>query len=175
MRKGISDISRQTAAKVKELFAAGNRKSTIAREIGISRSSVTRIVGITRHKVHPFCAKRAVALYVRHKMQQNQIASLLGVSTAFVCNSLRGIPKRPRPKKAVVIVEGKVTKVLKRKTGPKPKIVEEKPEPKIFKMRPAIKEGTRPVLIKPGLVVHAPVSEPVESVRARYLSKLASK
>ena len=61
------------------------------------------------------------------------------------------------------------------KPGPKPKPKEAETELPVLSTKPAIKVGRRPVTIKPGFVVYALVSEPEESVRARYLEKLNSR
>lgn len=178
----------KTADKIKQLYAHGMRKVDIAHELGIAKSTVSKHTPRQNKMMTDADVVAMKRMYALEKMSIPAIAEKMGVCKATVSNHLTGIEKRERvrkPRAKTGNKPGRPRKVtIEAPTPPKPakprgrprktvaaKVVKMDKRQEVLPTRPAIKEGTRPVLVKPGLIVHARLSVPEEVVRAKYLGR----
>lgn len=170
--------------KIKSLYAEGMRKTDIARELGIAKSTVSKHTPKQNKMLTDAEVLSMKRMYALDKMSVPAIAEKMGCCKATVSNYLAGIEKRVRVRKPRATPEKKPrkarkvtakapvpTKPAKPRGRPKKAVRKEVKQVDVLPTKPAIKEGTRPVLVKPGLIVHARLSIPEEVVRMKYLGR----
>lgn len=174
--------------KIKQLYSQGMRKTDIARELGIGKGTVSKHTPRKSKILTESDIAKIKRMYVDDGMTITAIADAVGCCAATVSNYLKDVEKRarvrkprdtsekkPRAKRKYTAKPPKQAKLPKLvKPRGRPQKVEAKKETENVKQiptLPAIKEGTRPILVKPGLIVHARIGIPEEDVRAKYLNR----